>query len=221
MPTAKYHSKLSMRCRRCNKIRHKAAQCRYKGYTGHRESAGQPRNCRESTCTRGDPKHSRVKCKNKTPIFFKIDPLRIRWGSFFPNLGEHFTKIYMELLISLHHMMSSITTTCVRKYMLKFKFLQSHPMAEIQILACIFAHKWWWWMTSCGGDLLIAPYMFSWNVRRDLRRNCLNVCATDLFWKKIGVLFLLLTLSCKICNALCVWRTTQSTGLLSSIWFYI
>ena len=58
MPTAKYHSKLSMRCRRCNKIRHKAAQCRYKGYTGHRESAGQPRNCRESTCTRGDPKHS-------------------------------------------------------------------------------------------------------------------------------------------------------------------
>ena len=59
----------------------------------------------------------------------------------------------------------------------------------IWILSCIFAHKWWWWMTSCGGDLLIAPYIFSWNVRRDLGRNCLNVCATDLFWKKLAFYF--------------------------------
>ena len=46
-PTAKHHSKPAMRCRRCNKIGHKAAQCRSKGYTGHRRSDGQPRNYRE------------------------------------------------------------------------------------------------------------------------------------------------------------------------------
>ena len=74
----------------------------------------------------------------------------------------------------------------------------------IWILACIFAHKWWWWMTSCGGDLLIALYMFSLNVRRDLGRNCLNVCATDLFWKKnwcfiFAFDFILKNLQCFVC----------------------
>ena len=46
-PTAMYNSKPAMRCRRCNKIGHKAAQCRSKWYTGHRRSDGQPHKARD------------------------------------------------------------------------------------------------------------------------------------------------------------------------------
>ena len=118
MPTAKYHSKLSMRCRRCNKIRHKAAQCRYKGYTGHRESAGQPRNCRESTCTRGDPKHSRVKSKNKTPIFFQNRSVAHTLRQFLPksrrtfheNIYGTINKSQPHHVIHHHHLCAKIYT---------------------------------------------------------------------------------------------------------------
>ena len=57
-PTAKHHNKPALRCRRCNKLGHKAAHCRSKGYTGHRGMDGQPRNSRENPYMRGEQKHS-------------------------------------------------------------------------------------------------------------------------------------------------------------------